>query len=173
MQRFDIANKVGITAGTMQTLLTVSFLMLGYGLPAVVIGGLLITVLSLVINTIVAKKLLPQLGLPAWHFATLRRLLRFGGFVTISGVVGPVLANLEKLILANRNSLRAVTYYTVPYNLASKVGIVSGSFSSALFPAFSSLHGAGDGDRVGRIVLRASQVIMLIIMPITLIFMYL
>ncbi len=170
MQRFDIANKVGITAGTMQTLLTVSFLMLGYGLPAVVIGGLLITVLSLVINTIVAKKLLPQLGLPAWHFATLRRLLRFGGFVTISGVVGPVLANLEKLILANQNSLRAVTYYTVPYNLASKVGIVSGSFSSALFPAFSSLHGAGDSDRVGRIVLRASQVIMLIIMPITLIF---
>ena len=169
MQRFDIANKVGITAGTMQTLLTVSFLMLGYGLPAVVIGGVLITVLSLVINTIVAKKLLPQLSLPAWHSATFRRLLRFGGFVTISGVVGPVLVNLEKLILANRNSLSAVTYYTVPYNLASKVGIVSGSFSSALFPAFSSLHGIGDAARVGRIVRRASQVVMLMVLPITII----
>jgi O-antigen/teichoic acid export membrane protein len=126
-------------------------------------------VLSLVINTIIAKQMLPQLTLPVWHFGTFRRLLRFGGFVTISGVVGPILANLEKLILANRSSLSAVTYYTVPYNLASKVGIVSGSFSSALFPAFSGMHGAGDANRVGRIVLRASQLIMLLIIPITII----
>jgi O-antigen/teichoic acid export membrane protein len=169
MQRFDIANKVNITAGTAQTLLTVAFLLVGCGVRAVVVGSVIITVLSLVINTIIAKQMLPQLTLPVWHFGTFRRLLRFGGLVTISGVVGPVLANLEKLILANRDSLSAVTYYTVPYNLASKVGIVSGSFSSALFPAFSSLHGAGDPDRVGRIVVRASHVIMLLIIPITII----
>ena len=153
--------------GTVQTLLIVALLMLGYSLREVVAVSVLITMLSLVINTAIARRLLPRLSLPVWHSATFRRLLHFGGFVTVSGVVGPVLANLEKLILANRASLSAVTYYTVPYNVSSKLGIVSGSLSSALFPAFSSMHGSGDRARVGRIVLETSRILMLLLLPVT------
>lgn len=165
LQRFDITNKVSVGVGTTQTLLTLALLALGFSVQEVVLGNLTVAALSLALNTVIVCRLLPRLALPSWHLPTFRRLLRFGAFVSISGFVAPLLVNLEKLILANRLSLSAVTYYTVPYNLTNKLWIVAGALSSTLFPAFSSLNARQHIAVSAALSLRVSRYLLLLTMP--------
>jgi hypothetical protein len=46
---------------------------------------------------------------PAWDTEILVHLLKFGGFVTISAVVGPILTNIEKIFLTSLRSISALT----------------------------------------------------------------
>lgn len=170
LQRFDIVNRIGILIGSTQALLTVALLALGYSVREVVAGNLAVASLSLGIHTRIARSLLPRWGRPRFDVSTFRRLLRFGGWLTISGIVGPILVNLEKVILANQVSTAAVAYYMVPYNLTSRFWVISGAFSAALFPLFSSLHGLGRRDTNADINLRVTRLIVLLLLPFAIFF---
>jgi len=146
LQRFDIVNRVSIAVGTTQTLLAMTLLALGLSVREVVMGNLVVGILSLGLNTWVARFLLPSVSRPRWDTSIFRQLLRFGGFVTVSGLVGPLLVHLEKVALASLVSASAVAYYAVSYNVATKLWIFAGTFSAVLFPLFSSFHGVGQRD---------------------------
>ncbi|HEV2358616.1 MAG TPA: flippase [bacterium] len=163
LQRFDIVNRVGVAVGTAQTLLTVVLLAFGYSVREVVIGNVIVAGLSLGMNTLVARVLLPRWSPPIWSFASFRRLARFGSFVAVSRIVGPILVQFEKLVLANQISMSALTYYTAPSNLVTRLSVFSGAFSSALFPLFSSLHGTGRENTSTDINMRASRYVMLLL----------
>lgn len=68
-------------------------------------------------------------------------LLRFGGWVSVSSILNPVLELTDRFMIGHRLDLAAVTTYTVPYSLATRLSLVPGSLSSVLFPRFSSLGG--------------------------------
>jgi len=169
-QRFDIVNRIGILVGTTQTLLAVLLLAFGYSVREVVAGNLVVATLALAINTRVARSLLPRWGRPRCDVSVLRRLLRFGGWVTVSSVAGPILVQLEKILLAHQASTAAVAYYMVPYNLTARFWVISGAFSSALFPLFSSLSGLGRKEEAIDINLRVTRLVMLLLLPFVVFF---
>jgi O-antigen/teichoic acid export membrane protein len=80
----------------------------------------------------------PLRGLPKIDRVWLRRLFSYGAWITVSGIVGPVIATLDRFIISFARGPQAVTYYSIPYNFASKLLIVSGSLNRALFPRFSA-----------------------------------
>jgi O-antigen/teichoic acid export membrane protein len=166
LQRFDIVNRISILIGTLQTLLAVGLLALGYSVRAVVAGNLAVAVLSLGIHVGVARRLFPQWGRPRLEAGILRRLIRFGGWLTVSSLAGPILVHLEKIILAHQISTAAVAYYTVPYSLVSRFWILSGAFSGALFPLFSSLHGSGFHTTVVDLNARVTRIVALLLLPL-------
>lgn len=78
----------------------------------------------------------PRLGL-----AQIPNLLRFGGWVSVSSALNPILELTDRFMIGHRLDMAAVTAYTVPYSLATRLSLVPGSLSSVLFPRFSSVSG--------------------------------
>lgn len=65
-------------------------------------------------------------------------LLRFGGWVTVTAFVGPMMVVLDRFIIGTLSGAKAVTYYTVPFQLAERSTLIAGALSSALFPRFAA-----------------------------------
>lgn len=67
------------------------------------------------------------------------KLLRFGGWVTVTSFVGPMMVILDRFIIGAMLGAKAVTYYTVPFQLAERSTIIPTALSSALFPRFAAV----------------------------------
>lgn len=64
------------------------------------------------------------------------QLLRFGGWVTVSAFVSPLMVTLDRFVIGAMSGAKAVTFYTVPFQIAERSTLISGALSSALFPRF-------------------------------------
>jgi O-antigen/teichoic acid export membrane protein len=80
---------------------------------------------------------LPFVGWPALHRAEIAPLLRFGGWISISGAVIPMLTIVDRLIIGARLGVAAVTAYTVPFNLTQRFTYLPSALNTTLFPRFS------------------------------------
>lgn len=139
---FLAQNAIGISSAVLtQAVPLVVALVTGPELRALVIAALSVRLLSgLAMFTLCVRRL--PIGLrPRLVGSEVRALFGFGGWVTVTSIVGPLLATLDRVIIGAVAGAKAVTYYTVPFNLASRISMVPGSLSSALFPRFSSLNG--------------------------------
>lgn len=171
LQRFDITNKVSICIGTLQTFLTVLLLYLGFFLKQIVIMNLLMSILSISIYVIVSKRLLPQIQMkPAFSKNMFGKLFKFGGFITISRVTVQISTQINKFIIGIFLPISYLTYYAVPYGLASKIGVIPSSVATAIFPAFSELDSINKHDLLKELYLRATKYIVIATMPIIILF---
>ncbi|MFH1258744.1 MAG: flippase [Elusimicrobiota bacterium] len=144
LERFDILNRIGVLMGTCQIGLTVLLLILGLSLKEIIVSNLIVQIINVYICWIFVKRLLPFLIKPAWNFNTLIQLLKYGGFVTISGVANPILINIEKVFLTMFRPIANLTYYSVPYSLMGSISIIPAAFSGVLFPAYSRFHSSDE-----------------------------
>jgi O-antigen/teichoic acid export membrane protein len=92
-------------------------------------------------------------------------LFRYGGWVTVTSLVSPLLVVLDRFVIGALAGAKAVTYYTVPFNLASRVAIIPASLADALFPRFAS---AEDVERE-RLFDEAVQVLLVVQTPLTIV----
>jgi O-antigen/teichoic acid export membrane protein len=67
-------------------------------------------------------------------------LLQFGGWVTVSSLVGPMMVILDRFVIGATLGAKAVTYYTVPFQLAERSTLLPGALTSALFPRLAALN---------------------------------
>lgn len=66
--------------------------------------------------------------------ADARSLLRFGGWVTVTALVGPLMVVMDRFAIGAMLGPKAVAHYTVPFQLAERTGLLPSALSSALFP---------------------------------------
>ncbi len=66
-------------------------------------------------------------------------LLHFGKWISVTGVIGPFLALGDRLIIGAVRGPVAVTVYSIPYNLASRLLVVPFSLIRVTFPRFSAI----------------------------------
>src|ERR1700723_1921283 len=59
-----------------------------------------------------------------WHAPSVGPLLRFGGWMTVSNIVGPLMVTLDRFLIAGLISVTAVAYYATPYELVTKLLLV-------------------------------------------------
>ncbi len=92
----------------------------------------------------------------------LRRLLTFGGWVTVSNVVGPLIVYVDRFVIGATLVASAVTAYAVPFDLVSRLPVLVASLCSVLLPELtrlSSLAAATDtgmANRANRLVRKSS-----------------
>jgi len=135
--RFDILNVMGILLGTVQVGSTVCVLFVGLSLKEIIVANLAVQLAGLCGYWTYSVKCIPYLKSRAWNREILIKLLKFGGFITVSGFVGPILTNIEKIYLTVLRSVSTLTYYAVPFSLINRLSVIPSSFSSVLFPLFS------------------------------------
>ena len=66
------------------------------------------------------------------------QLLRFGGWVTVTSFVGPLMSIVDRFVIGSTVGAKAVTYYTVPLQLAERSSVIPVALTSAMFPRFAA-----------------------------------
>jgi O-antigen/teichoic acid export membrane protein len=72
-----------------------------------------------------------------WDSSHLRPLFNFGGWLTISNIIGPIMVYFDRFFIGSIISLAAVTYYATPYEIITKLWILPTGIIAVLFPAFA------------------------------------
>jgi len=139
-QRFDLVNALRAPANAAVFFLPLIGIWLGWALPGVV--GLLVgaRVVMLVLHYALCGHVFAALrGLPRLDPASLRGLLGYGGWVTVSGAVGPILVYLDRFMLGVLVTMGAVAFYSAPYEMVTRLWVFPASLMATVFPAFSAL----------------------------------
>jgi O-antigen/teichoic acid export membrane protein len=119
--------------------------------------ALLSRVLSFSLLFSQCRQHLPLTGTPILNHDLVEPLLRFGGWVTITGVIGPLLEVLDRVVIGALAGARAVTFYVVPFSLSNRVTILSSSMAAALFPRLASATG-DERERISTLAVRTLEV---------------
>lgn len=73
----------------------------------------------------------------AYHGRWLKPLFAFGGWMTVSNIIGPLMVYLDRFIIAAMLGATAVAYYVAPYEVVTKMWVIPGAISGVLFPLFA------------------------------------
>ena len=147
LQRYDISTKFSVVLTTVNTLMTVGVLWAGYGIVAVMLGGLAVSLVALPIEFTIAKRMVPGIRIrPHWDVPMLKQLFSFGGYFLLSSIGVLLLYQADKLLIGGLLGVSAVTYYVIPGNLAQKIQGLIGASTSVLFPLSTALFEGGKRD---------------------------
>ena len=140
MRRFDLVNYIRVPAGIVNYLAPVIVALHTKDLVAVVAAILAVRVVVLIAHALVGLSQLPvRLGPYGFTAAVLRPLVGFGGWVTVSNVINPLIVFIDRFAIGALVSMSAVAYYATPYEAVTKLWIFSASLLAALFPVLSAL----------------------------------
>lgn len=142
-QRFDLVNYVKIPSGIVNYIAPLLGAMLGFGLPGIMVLLTISRLITLVVWAVIGLKVFPILkrGV-AIHRETIKPMLSFGGWLSVSSLVGPLLIYLDRFFIGSLLTMAALGYYSAPYELVLRLGILPQSLLITLFPAFSALQGS-------------------------------
>jgi len=140
VQRFDLVNLIRVPASSLILLLPVVGILVGYKLPGIISMVVVFRFVTLIIYLLFCFKVFPLLKLKiAIDRCFFSKLLTFGGWVTLSNVLVPILTTVDRIVIGGLISMAAVTYYSVPCDAVLRLLIVPSAIILTLFPAFSSL----------------------------------
>jgi len=162
-QRFDLVNAVKIPASAAFYILPLVGVWMGMTLPGIVVLLIVSRILALLAWVWLCYRVFPDLRRPiAFHKEAVRPLLSFGGWVALSGIIWPVIASIDRILIGSLSTMESVSFYSAPYEVVMRLGIIPGSLALTLFPAFSHLDGRGEVRRTQTLYGRSTKYLLII-----------
>ncbi|MEN3167806.1 flippase [Gluconobacter sp. OJB] len=84
------------------------------------------------------NRLLPELRTATFRARLLKPLLEYGGWMTVSNIVYPLLGYLDRFVISIVIPAARVAFYTTPSDAVSRFNMFSGSINASAFTAISS-----------------------------------
>jgi O-antigen/teichoic acid export membrane protein len=100
-------------------------------------------------------------------FSLIKPLIKFGGWMTVSNVLSPILTYTDRFFIGALISVGAIAYYTTSFDTVTRVLVIPGALSGVLFPAFAVTLIREPG-RAQLLLDRSLKYLFLIIFPIVL-----
>jgi O-antigen/teichoic acid export membrane protein len=164
-QKFGLLNIVKIPMGVTTFLAPVVVLPFTNSLTALIGALVAARVIFLVAYICLALREMPALRHRfAFDKALLRPLFTFGGWMTVSNIVSPLMVYVDRFLIGSLLSITAVAYYATPYEVTTKLLIVPGALVGVLFPAFSTAM-VSDRLRGAMLYRRAAKYVGLFLFP--------
>ena len=161
-QRFDLVNLVKVPANVLFYVLPLVGLMMGMKLPGIVLLLVLSRAAALVAWFVLCLKVFPGLrAVPTIEKAYLKPLFSFSIWITLSSIVNSIVSTLDRLMIGAILTVKAVSYYSAPYEVTLRLGILPGSFALMLFPAFSSLSSAEHKQKLDSLYFKATKYLLI------------
>lgn len=165
-QRFDLIGAVSAVFNTANPLLTlIGVLWFDWDLREIVAMLVASRFLALITSCWICIRIFPSLKTPRFHPDELRTLLTFGGWVTVSSIAVPILLYLDRFIIGASLTMAAVAYYSVPYEIVTRLWIIPASLGTTLFAAFSMLTGQKQPERLAFLLARSMKWMLLTLGP--------
>jgi O-antigen/teichoic acid export membrane protein len=162
-QRFDLVNAVRVPGSAATYLLPVAGVLLGWDLVGIVALLAASRALMAAAYAVLAWRVVPETARLAFSRSEVRAVAVFGGWLTVSTIVSPVLVYSERLALGAFVSVEAVGIYAGAAEAITRLLIVPASLIATLFPAFSALLRSGDRARVQSLGYRAVKYLTLLL----------
>lgn len=90
------------------------------------------------------------------------KLLKFGGWVTVTSIISPLLVVVDRFLISSTISVSAVSIYTIPFEMVQRVSLLPRSITMALFPRLAS-----SGQEEGRdMAQRVTRAVICVITPV-------
>lgn len=137
-QEFGVINIVNAVGTAVQFALACFLAWKGFGVGAVVFSTVVIRIGFAFSYGVLVFGLVPRLFHPTdFHLGELRKLLSFGGWVTISQLILQMLTYLDRILLASFVSLSAVTFFTVPFEGITRLRVIPSGMMATVYPAMT------------------------------------
>jgi len=166
-QRFDLVNAVKAPFGAANFLIPLLGVVRGWGLPGIVALLVAARVAALGFLLLCCLTVFPGLRRrPTFARADARALFGFGGWITVSSVLSPILVYLDRFVLGAVVSLAAVAYYSAPYEMVTRLWMLPASLATTLFPAFSALSGQERPARQQAVAAQSLKYLLVVLGPV-------
>ncbi len=156
-QRFDLVTALRIPTGVFTfagPLLVLPFSRNLVSVVAILVAGRAAGCVALLW---LCFRVLPELRRRvAWHGPSTGPLLRFGGWMTVTNVVGPLMMTLDRFIIGGLLSVTAVAYYATPSEIISRLFVIPAAVVGVLFRRFRPVSLLIEG-RASRLYSEASN----------------
>ncbi|XUA20582.1 flippase [Citrobacter sp. OP27] len=101
-----------------------------------IMGLLIARATSLLITFFACRKHVIGAGIKIDRLTTVR-LLKYGGWITVSNIVSPLMTYLDRFLISNISGAANVAFYTAPSEGVQRLTIIPGALSRAVFPKLS------------------------------------
>jgi O-antigen/teichoic acid export membrane protein len=165
-QQFGLVNAVRVPIGVASFLGPVAVLPFSSSLVPIVAILAASRMVAWIAYLALCTRAVPQMRREV-RFAreTLRPLLGFGGWMTVTNVVSPIMVYFDRFLIGAVLSVSAVAYYATPYEIVAKLWLVPGSLLAVFFPAFAAAHASAPA-RLGTLFDSAVRVLVLLLFPV-------
>jgi O-antigen/teichoic acid export membrane protein len=165
-QRFRALNAIRIPTSILSFVGPLVVLLFSNRLDHVVMVLVAGRIAGTIAHALVTARAVPWLGRrPRWAPAAVVPLIRMGGWMTVSNLISPLMVQLDRFLVGAWISLEAVTYYATPFEIATRLWIVSGPLAMVLFPAFGTAL-ASDRARAALLYRRSLKYVWLVLCPV-------
>lgn len=164
-QRFGLISAVEMPIGLMNLLGPVAVLLFVDSLPLAAVSVVLAQFFGLIVSYQICIRVEPALSRPGrLSIGTLKPLLRLGGWMTVTRIVGPLMVYFDRFLIGAFISISAVGYYSTAYGLVTRMWIVPAALARVLLPTLSSLL-AQESARAGALAGTGVKAIFLSLFP--------
>jgi len=131
-------------------------------------GLVLGRLIALFLNVIFSYKVVIS-SWSAFNKATFIRLLRYGGWITISNIISPLMSYFDRFIVSHITGAASVAFYSGPSEAVARMALVPSALSRAVFPKLSSIVCDKERKRLER---RAITIIAIVCIPMVSVFTF-
>ena len=165
--RFDLSNMVRVPTGIMLALGPLLVLPFTKSLTAIVAMLVAVRVLACLAQFVTCLFVVPEVrsGCPSCRY--LRALSSFGGWVTVSNVVGQLLYYCDRFAAGRLLTMNEVAYLTTPQEISVQLLTIPNAVCGVLFPLFAQDFAGHSGRGIGRIK-QGGQDVFLMMFPVSL-----
>ncbi|GMQ82961.1 MAG: flippase [Rhodothermia bacterium] len=168
-QRFGLVNAVRIPLGIFTFLGPVAVLPFSNNLIPIVAVLVIVRLISWFAYAVLCLHVTPALQQSfGMHRTNVRPLVKFGSWMTVTNIVGPLMVYMDRFVIGAMVSMTAVAYYATPYEVVTKLWVIPGALMGVLFPTFAAAL-VQDRSRAARLFGRAVNYIFLSLFPVVLI----
>jgi O-antigen/teichoic acid export membrane protein len=162
--RFELRNAIVIPLSILNLLVPVVLLEFGAKLPMMLAGLVVLRLLATGFFLLASVQVLTSMRVLRFTRSGVRSVFSFGGWVTVSNVIGPLFMQFERFCLGTFAALAAVAFYSTPFDILSRVTALPGATLNVLFPALSQAV-AHEPERTPRLVSRGQLIVLGIAFP--------
>ena len=167
-QRFDLSNGIRIPSSVATFLIPAVGAARGFSLPTIVLMLLLTRIMIVLVMAFAVSRAVPG---HQWRlkmdWVTMRPLFVFGGWMSISNIVSPMLIYLDRFMLGGLVGVAAVGYYTAPFDGVMRMLIIPASLMGAVYPSISALAATGNHEAIHRVYAEAvKKTVLLLVVPV-------
>ena len=152
-ERFLLANMLQILGMSVSQIAPVVMaVVVGPSLTVVIPAAAVAQASGVVIALAVVYRLEGPFSLRAFAPQEARALLGYGGWITVSGIISPLLVSLDQFLIGSLMGVAAVAHYSIPMNFVVRSQIFPAALARTFFPRMSSSSGDDARELGGRAI---------------------
>ncbi|RYK99979.1 flippase, partial [Citrobacter freundii] len=110
-------------------------------LKSAIIGLIFGRLISFIITCFICRKIIISSGIN-FSRKTFIRLIKFGGWLTISNIISPMMVYFDRFVVSNLLGAGKVAFYTAPSEGIGRLLNIPAALARALFPKLSYAQSA-------------------------------